>query len=77
MSILRENDSSIKTNMVLINQLSMDQSKLPRSDVIAANFRGLKAPTEPEKGKFVYTNCLYDADELRVYDNKNSVVNSN
>ena len=42
---------------------------LHRSDLMAANFRGLEAPDEPEEGKFVYTNCLdrpYNDDEQKV-----------
>jgi hypothetical protein len=42
---------------------------VPRSDVMAANFRGLDAPDEPEDGKFVYTNCLD-----RAYENTQKIV---
>jgi len=37
-------------------------SRVPRSDVMAANIRGLAEPTEPTPGKFCYTNCLGEID---------------
>jgi len=39
--------------------------KLPKSDVIAANIRGLEKPEEPENGKFKYTDCLGGNTRLR------------
>jgi hypothetical protein len=38
--------------------LGYKPSKLPRSDVLVANYRGLVWPTEALPGKFAYTPCL-------------------
>ena len=60
-------ERSIRSDLAKIFDKSA--THFPPSDIIAANIRGLDAPTEPEKGKFVYTNCLD-----REYDDEKKVV---
>lgn len=47
---------------------------LPRSVDAGAMIRGLPGATNPqEEGTFVYTNCLYDDDKIREYEDTRAV----
>ena len=65
---LQDLEKTLKNVLSRSDVLLSDQDfSLPRSDVIAASIRGLSGPTEPEEGKFVYTNSLLVKNENGEY----------